>query len=370
MERIHSFDFMKGFAIIIVVFFHTMSHNAESQSEYGNLLLYVFPRFIIPFFFIVSGYLFGMKIKNRINQTVYFKSYTLKLIKIFISWHLLYLIYDFMMEILYSLYKGADLKTVMEEFVVSNLNLEVIYYGEASASYHLWFLTALIWSIIILYIFIKFGRLKYLFVISLMLNILGLFGQTYSGIFYLSVETMDALFLGLFYTTAGCFIAYHIEKFKRYLFKMSTSFIFFLFILSSFIQMIESYITVVQLDGTRGGVGYYLSTIPLTLSLFMLLIKNSPSGKRSIVTFIGRNTLGIYLTHMIFVGFAYYVIHFLNMEGLRKYFIFNLLLSVMIIALSHYSYLFIQACKNKVLYLNKNISSRKGLFAITKRAAG
>jgi len=347
-----------------------MSHNAESQGEYGNLLIYVFPRFIIPFFFIVSGYLFGMKIKNRINQTFYFKRYSLKLIKIFISWYLLYFLFDFSMTVMYAFYKGIEIKSVMEEFFNSNINLGVIYYGEASASYHLWFLTALIWSISIMYIFIRLGKLKYLLIISLMFNILGLFGQTYSGIFYFSVETMDALFLGLFYTTAGCFIAYHIEKFKRHLIKISTLYIFFLFILSSLIQVLESYITVVQLDGTRGGVGYYLSTIPLTLSLFMLLLKNSQFGKRSVFTFVGKNTLGIYLTHMMFVGLAYYAIQFFNIEVFRKYLVFNLFLSLIIIMFSHYFYLFIQACKQKVIFFYKNISFRKGLFTIIKRAAG
>ncbi|MBS4198428.1 acyltransferase family protein [Bacillus sp. FJAT-49732] len=75
MERIYSVDFLKGIAIVIVVFFHTMSHKAELHGEFGSLLLYAFPRFVIPFFFIASGYFFGMKLKR-----VYFSPLILKAI--------------------------------------------------------------------------------------------------------------------------------------------------------------------------------------------------------------------------------------------------------------------------------------------------
>ncbi|MBS4198429.1 acyltransferase family protein [Bacillus sp. FJAT-49732] len=260
------------------------------------------------------------------------------------------------------MYKGFEVKGFIEDFINSNIKISVLYYGTASASYHLWFLTALIWSIFILFIFIKINKLKYLLFSSFILNVIGLFGQTYSGIFHLSINTIDALFFGLFYTTTGCFIAYHIDFFKRFFIKGNMLFIAGLFLVSTLMQMLESYITVIWWNGTKGGIAYYLSPIPQTFTLFILIIKNKEFGKNTIFSLLGKNSLGIYLVHLIFINIAYYGIHFLNVTDFRKHFIFNLLLAVIILLISLQVTIFLQAFVSKIIKRFKRLFSGKGFF--------
>ncbi len=352
MERIQSIDSMKCIAIFIVVFFHTISFDGN-VIEGSNIWLYAFPRFVIPFFFIVSGFLFGKKIRSHIDQENYFKAYILRLIRFFVCWYLFYMIYDFLIRIITAYYLGHDVKTAMFTYLTTLPKINVLYYGMGNTSYHLWFLTALIWSIIILFLFIKFKKLHFLLFISFILNMFGLFGQTYSGIFHLPIETRDALFFGLFYVTLGCFIAFNFEMVKQKISAIKSTIFLFLIILSSIIQIIESLITVLLFDGTKGGIGYYLSTIPLTISLFLLLIKNRNIVGPTWMTSFSKHIFGIYVTHLLFISLFVLGLHFFNTEWLRQYFAFNLLLTLIIIVVSHIFYTILQKMKYKMNLLIK-----------------
>ncbi len=358
LDRIRSIDYVKLIAIFIVVCLHTMSFGGnEIQSEFTRLLLYLFPRFVIPFFFIVSGFLFGGKIIKNMNPEVYFKTYVLKLAKFFIVSYVFYFIYDCVIRIMLAIYMGHNVKTEIVTYFSLLPKISVIYYGMGNTSYHLWFLTALIWSIVVLFLFIKFKKLHLLLIISFLFNLIGLFGQTYSGLLYLPLETRDSLFFGLFYTTVGCFFAFHIEWINGIIERVKSRTFIFLFLLSTIFQMVESSITVIWLDGTKGGVDYYLSTIPLTISLFMLIMKNRNIGLHSIFSQVGKNVMGIYVIHMFFISLFVLSLNFFGLEGLRKYFVFNLLLSLIVVVGSHFFFVFIQILKCKISFLLKKDSS-------------
>lgn len=347
LERFYSIDALKCISIFIVVYFHTVTFNAVENIN-TSIWFLAFPRFIIPYFFIVSGFLFGEKIKNSLKKVDYFKAYTLSLIKLFGGWYIFYLIYEFVIGVVFTIIRGNSLKAQFVNFIKSLPNFSVLYYGSGDTAYHLWFLTALIWSIVILFIFIKFKKQSFLLLISFILNLLGLFGQSYSGIFHLPLDTTDALFFGLFYVTAGWYISSHYEKIKKIITRVKSITLCYLFLLSCTLQIAESLITFKLLDGTEGGIGYYLSTIPLTISLIMLVLKNKNFGQDTILIRLGRNTFGIYVTHMLFISLSYLTIHFFDLEELRTNKVFNLFLTLIIFVLSHYFYLITQNYREKI----------------------
>jgi peptidoglycan/LPS O-acetylase OafA/YrhL len=175
----------------------------------------------------------------------------------------------------------------------------------------------------------------------------GLFGQTYSGIFYIPINTRDALFFGLFYVTLGCFFSFHIERIRQLNSRVKSKTLFTFFLLSCIFQMIESLVTVKWLNGTKGGIGYYVSTIPLSISLFMLILKNKGFGNQSILSRIGKNSLGIYVSHMLFISFSIWVIRFFNLQRLIGNIGFILFLTVFVFVFSHYFYIFTQSLKGR-----------------------
>ena len=68
-----------------------------------------------------------------------------------------------------------ELSKYFEELTTLNL----LYYGQGTSGYQLWFVISLAWSITILYLFFRLKKIMLLLILGLCLNLLGLFGQSY-----------------------------------------------------------------------------------------------------------------------------------------------------------------------------------------------
>jgi len=90
MKRNYAIDFIKFFAILAVVFIHTF----PSDNQMGYFVLDNLSRFAVPFFFVASGYLFGLKVSDNTLSFAYFKKYITKILKIYVSWLIFYAGYD------------------------------------------------------------------------------------------------------------------------------------------------------------------------------------------------------------------------------------------------------------------------------------
>jgi len=68
MNRISSVDTIRLLAIISVIAIHTrpFSYNEDSGELYYYLDIFInqMARFAVPFFFVISGYFWGVKIRN------------------------------------------------------------------------------------------------------------------------------------------------------------------------------------------------------------------------------------------------------------------------------------------------------------------
>lgn len=333
MERNYAIDFIKFFAIFAVVVIHTFP--LDSQIEL--FILDNLSRFAVPFFFVASGYLFGSKIINTRESVVYFKRYVIKIVKIYVCWLIFYTIYDVLVIYLSDSNVLQKLMKYFDEFTVLNL----FYFGKGTSGYQLWFLTSLIWSIIILFIIYRLKKVNVLFTFSFILNIIGLFGQSYSMFFKLPFSTRDAVFFGLFYTTLGFFFALHSQLIKSL--KINTAIYLYLYFVFSCLQVMEGYILEKKLSGSHGE--YFISTIFLTVFLFSFALNSSQLGKGMLITKIGSNALGIYIIHVFFIKIMDMGINILGLKSMTENLIWPQLYSLFIFVISYLAYNGIQSLK-------------------------
>lgn len=353
MNRNYAIDYIKFFAILGVV----IIHSGISQSQTG-FYLNTLSRFGVPFFFIAAGYLFGNKVIKHSSPTGYLKKYIIKLTKIYVSWQLIYLIYDLCMFIVQSYINGVNLKQELIHYFEKITVLNFFYYGDGiTGGYHLWFLPALIWSIVILYAFFKLKKINLLLILSFSLHLIGLFGQSYSGFYNLPINTRDTVFFGLFYITLGFFFSSNLKDIKL---KLGSKKLYFLALIGfSVIQIFERSILVNEFKGNSGN--YFISTIFVTLTLFIMVLNNPNIGKNSFIAKVGANSLGIYVIHLIFIKMTQTILSFFSLTNITQSFGWIILYPLFIFIISYIAYNFIQFLKN--LFLTKVIKSRFGRSA-------
>lgn len=328
MERNYAIDFIKFIAILAVVVIHTFPGN----DRLGYFLLDNLARFAVPFFFAASGYLFGLKVKDNPKSAAYFERYVGKILKIYLSWLVFYLAYD-VIKILLS---DGNLSKYAKNLTLLNL----LYYGEGTSGYQLWFVISLVWSTVILYVFFRLKKITLLLVISFCLNLLGLFGQSYSIFDPLPVSTTRAaLYISLFYSTLG----FWFSKNKGTL-SWPKSTYFMLFFIFTVLQFAEGFI-LQKLLGARHG-EYFLSTIFLTLFLFAFALSNPDLGKGRLLTKIGANSLGIYAIHVFFIDMVDILFKKLGLEPSSHNLLLNLIDAFLVFTISYFAYQLLQHLKN------------------------
>lgn len=333
MQRVYSIDFIKCFAIFAVVLIHTY----PKDNELG-LFLNTLSKFAVPFFFAASGYLLGQKMLNNPSRSAYAKNNIMKLLKIYGCWLAFYITYDICITALTNVMNGFPIKQSLVNYFSDGFNpLSIIYYGTSSSGYQLWFLPALIWSTILLLIFHKFKQIKFLLAGSLILNLIGLFGQSYSGIWGISlpVDTRDALFFGLFYTTLGFFFAQNIQSIKLTSPK------------TTYIGLIIGFIILQNIERSLLGVlsNYFLSTLFLTVVLFLFVINNKSLGQGSFLSKIGANSLGIYVIHVFFINLVNLCMTTFGLIAIKETILFQIAFTPAVFIISYFAYDTVQYIK-------------------------
>lgn len=355
MKRNYSIDIIKFFAMFFIVCVHVQPFSNMNVGDInGNVitnLIVTFGRFAVPFFFAISGYLLCERLTTAENPQVYFLKYIKRNVKLYTSWLLFYFIFDITMVVLRSYTQGQELITAMNTYFKEYSVWKILYFGTNTTSYPLWFLLALVWSVIVVALFYKRGKIKYLLSISLGLNLIGQFGQSYYGFIPLNVDTKDALFFGIFYTTLGFFISQN-QKQINIRIKMSSKQLMMLFILFSFIQIMEMFLLVENV-GVKGG-NYYLSTIPLVIILMLIVLKSDIGIRNRAVLSIGRNAGGIFITHNFVITFIYSLVTILGMTFVFDTILWHLLFVPFVFVASHFYYMAIQIIKSRLKKIADN----------------
>jgi len=335
MQRNYAIDFFKFFAIAAVVVIHTF----PSDHELGFFFVDNFTRFAVPYFFAASGYLFGLKVKDNPHSWSYFKRYLWKILKIYLCWLLFYIGYDIVR--IYLEHGGSvrgELSKYRENLTLRNL----LYYGEGTSGYQLWFVIALVWSMTVLYGCFRMKKIGFLLMVSLGLNVAGLFGQSYAYFYELPVEsTRDALYIGLFYTTLGFSFASCRKpmRFRKWTYLIG-------FCLFAVLQAAEGYWLEKVLSAKHGE--YFLSTIFLTVFLFLLTITCPNLGKGLWISKVGARSLGIYTIHVFFIDMVDLLFDGLGEGSVTHSVLWNVIDASLVFSASYLAYDVLQLVKKRI----------------------
>ncbi|GAB4074567.1 acyltransferase family protein [Barrientosiimonas marina] len=349
MERNNMIDYVKGFAILFVVAIHTKAvqgaHLGIIDGDDANFIINTLARFAVPFFFAASGYLFVQKLNTiqrdnkNAEQVQYAKKYIRKLIKLYLAWFIFYFLFELAVNFIETEKNSAALWNMFTNYIDHFSLWSFIYLGDGWPVYHLWFLPALIWAILILFLFIQMRLIRVLFVVSIGLHLIGLFGQSYSFLFDIPFNTRDGIFFALFYVTLGGMMAKY-PVFASFARKMPTrSAVIWLGILSC-VQILEGFITLQVYDGKAEN--YFISTIPLVIVLFLLVIKHNQMGKGSVMAKIGAKAVGIYVSHVFIMASIHILMHRMGLTMVEDWLLWKVIITPIVLLLAFIFYNLLQ----------------------------
>lgn len=170
-QKYNGIDLIKFIMAIFIVMMHSncmidISYNINYAFKWG------ITRIAVPFFFIASGFLLYRKIDICDIDIKKIKKYIKHICRLYIAWTIIYL-----PIIVYDLLKSdKGILSATSGFIINSI-MAVSYL-------HLWFLQALIVSVLLvtLFLYLKFS-VKKIFFIALLLYCVGLLGQGYYWIF-------------------------------------------------------------------------------------------------------------------------------------------------------------------------------------------
>ncbi|WP_455537614.1 acyltransferase family protein [Terrisporobacter sp.] len=286
-KKIHikSIDYMKLLCAFLVVAIHT-----HPFKDITNIIYYYFSevlvRIAVPFFFVSSGYFY---IKSLIIERNVFKKYIIRLLKIYISWSLIYLV----LQLFITINLKKSILNMMRNFII-----EFLIYG---SYYHLWYIIALIISIIITTIFYQLNKMKLLYVISVFLYAIGVIGGTYnklssqipilSNLYQISLYTQlrRYILMGLPFFVLG-YLIFKMKYIPKNL-NIHTIIIAFLFVLE---------IIIVNKFRLQKDIVITFFLYPLVLHIFIICLKY-PMKNLSNKIDIGKLSSFIYFVHPLII---------------------------------------------------------------------
>lgn len=343
-ERIYSFDFLKFFAALSPVVLHTEPFIKCNNLEIGDIkmsFILISIMKLVPIFFVISGYLVckGMQINRQGSK--YIIHYLKRILKLYFGWSIIFIIFFYS----YTLFNSTDLiedsKLFFKPFYKLGNLLYLSYDTEIYFLFHFWFLVALFWSLVIIYLFELLKKVKFLFFLSLFLHLIGLFGQSYKVFFNIGVFTTDSIFFGLFYTTLGYYIAMvKINYSKPVLY-------FGLFIFFTCCQVIERYILIYNFNAPDGS--YFLSTIFRIFFFFLFALSLPQLGKNTLLNKMGSKSVGVFLMHVLIIRIIQKTILFFEWTDLITNILWNILYPIIVYFLAYWLYILYLSLKKSCL---------------------
>lgn len=288
-KRIEWIDFSKGVAIYLIIIGHCFSQG-------GNLILTLVYGFHVPFFFIISGYLYGKK--SHMNYSFNVKNFLSKLL-------LPYFIFDGAFALFVSVLNHPEgLMLTFCHKLVPVIGLR----GVSSA----WFLPCMA---LVDIIFIALYKMNYIiaYVISILLFSIGIYFDVTSDMNPVLGGELVALwrcFVGIGFFATGFLIGKRKDEIKE----DKRIFLALLFGAYVFLVWKNEGVNLANLE-FNSGILYFLNSLLGTWLLVQVSIIFIKSEKRkdsivSVITYLGKNSLFILGTH----GFIIEIIRLIDFK--------------------------------------------------------
>lgn len=300
MKRIQSVDVLRVFGIISVIVIHTVPF-AKSAKQIGErfdlaTLIQLPAHFAVPFFFILSGYFWAKKFENE--QEIY--TPTIALLKrvgfLFFIWSVIYLL---PLNIFYMFDYGPLGPVKQIYWSMTNAMARPLDTMMQGTREHLWFLMALLWSISISAILLRYRQTRLLLFVAIALYFIGLAGKAYSDSplgFSVDFNFRNGPFFSLIFFVTGYFL--YLKKAKPAWFPIGLS----IAAVGLFLQFAELS-ALKQQWGTSLGQDYVIGTYFLGLGAAMMGLSDSRYLCFPSAAAIGPLVLGIYASHCLIIDF-------------------------------------------------------------------
>lgn len=307
-------DVAKFISALFVIAVHCAPFIQVSESL-NFVYVQIFARLAVPFFFLVSGFLFFRKIdpekgrKDEGNIKEY-KHYIKRILRIYIVWSILYvplLMINWMQG-------GFTISTILR-FV-----RDILWNG---TYYHLWFLPALMVGVSIVYIAYTSLQKRFMLWICLGLYLLGMLGNVYGVILHdvagigSILSAYEAVFIttrnGVFFAPIFLALGIYVNDFIKPSFKKPA---FYAFLLSFGLYIGEAF-WLKSIWVMHDLTSMYAMLVPCIFFLFITVIQWNL--KPSLVYHKLRK-----MSLLIYVGHIYFVFLFLNILKLSNIVVYGL----------------------------------------------
>ena len=279
-------DVMKFICALLVVYLHTYNHDWGAVGEWVHANLSPIG---VPFFFIVSGFLYMKKLQESgEGKKEYFYHYLKRVTYMYIFWSAVTLPIEWM---------NTEIAHGDYSFFMKLMYIVRGFFLTGSIGIY-WYVLALIYNSVILFYALKWHKMNMLFVLSCLFFIIGILYDsgmiraTILGEFIHVVIGSERNFLnvGLFYMCVGGFFAkkdLSMHQFIIYLLLLLC------LVLSSYMKMISS---------------YKIMQAPLAILLFILAMSGNFRKLASVSLKMRQWSTALYLGHFPFIlVFDYYL---------------------------------------------------------------
>lgn len=299
VNRIQGVDAFRLLAIVGVIAIHTSPFRSEGPA-YSDLYRFLdiginqVCRFAVPFFFVISGYFWGLKVRSGGDAVAPTLKMSKRIATIFVIWSLIYLL---PLNIWGYLGYGVEwsLKAAYQNLVtLSRDPLTLVMQGSKS---HLWFFMALLFAVVISAVFVHLKLPRTLIAVAVALYAFGLLAKAYAytplGI-HIHFDTRNGPFFGTLLFVAGYFMSALKPDEKWFKYGLA---LFFGGCALHFLEVL----TLSHYFGISLYQDYVAGTCLMGVGAAMLALSGHRILDNAILARLGQLTLGIYAIHMLFV---------------------------------------------------------------------
>jgi len=298
-NRIDSVDAFRAIAIFFIILVHTHPFlgndgNATALEQNIGLLIRQLTSFSVPFFFIISGYFFGRRLKSQNDIAPLYISITKRLLIAFSFWSIIYVLpFDIGAFYTHGI-TGPFKKCYWHIHSLLTSPWMVIFEGTRG---HLWFLSALGFAISIFAFLVYIGKAFIALPLGLLLYTLGVLSSAYAGSPLstgLDFNPRNGPFWSLVFFSIGWRLSFLTPNHSWFMYGFLT------LTAGATVQYSELYF-LERVFGIKTTSTYLFGTLAIGTGVAMLALSNIRFPSVRSLASIGPYTLGIYGCHNMFV---------------------------------------------------------------------
>jgi len=305
-QRVDGVDVFRLIAIFAVICLHTMlvylPKNLDLHTVWNWVIFFVLQsaRFAVPFFFSISGYFWGQKIRKGVSVAAATIPMAKRLGVIFVFWCLIYL-NKMKINTVFEYGLLGPLKFIYWSLLeVASHPCDFLLNGDAI---HLWFLPALLCSLGITAFFVAWKQYRLLIAVAVALYLIGLLARAYAvtpmGLHLThgsyTFNTRNGPFFGTLFFVSGYFLSGVTPRREWFRWGMGLLFV------GLTLHMTEVFLLWRIYHSAFDQQDYVVGTVAMGIGATLVALSKHRFLNNRFMAQCGRYTLGIYCVHLVFV---------------------------------------------------------------------